>query len=164
MKAIIATSEEQLRECAIMYMSQNDMEFFPIDREKCIQSIISHWKEGSFIRVLVDNNALVGFIMATSGTSKHNYGRHLTQEYYCSNQKGYKAAKAVIVAHEALLAYAKTLPFEFVLSSCSHMDPTFVFSRILEKRGWMRRGYMAIYRLQKQECKGWMNAAKAKAQ
>jgi hypothetical protein len=145
MKIIQPSSENQLKQCADMYISQNDFSFINIDTKFCYESIVKHWKTLQYIKLIIDNNQIVGFIMATSSMSKHSKDKYMLQEYYCTNLSGFKAAKAVKISHNDLIEYAKKNKYKFVYSQGSHMDPEHIFTRLLEKFGWDRRGHIAKY-------------------
>jgi hypothetical protein len=145
MKIVSPTSESQLAKCVEMYAALNDYSFINIDTKFCYESIVKHWKTLQYIKLIIDNNQLVGFIMATSAMSKHSKDRYMLQEYYCTNLNGFKSAKAVKLSHNDLVEYAKKNKYKFVYSQGSHMDPEHVFTRLLEKFGWDRRGHIAKY-------------------
>jgi len=147
MKIIQPSSEQQLYFCANMYISQNDSSFISIDAQFCYENIIKHWKSLNYIKIIIDNNQIVGFIMASPSMAKHSKDKFMLQEYYCTNLKGFKSARAVKVAHEDLIEYSKRNKFKFVLSQGSHMDPDHTFTKLLEKFGWQRRGHIAKYNL-----------------
>jgi hypothetical protein len=146
-KIVSPSSESELIFCVDMYASLNDNSFISVDKNFCIENIIKHWKSLNYIRLLKKNNQIVAWLLAVEAVSKHSRQRYLLQEYYCSNLKGIASYKAVVLLHRDLIEYAKTNRFSFVASSGSHLDETFVFSRILEKDGWSRRGYAAKYNL-----------------
>jgi len=141
------TSEQQLKFCTDMYIGQNDNSFINLDSQYCYENIIKHWKSLNYIKLIIDNNQIVGFIMASSTVSKHSKDKFIVQEYYCTNLIGFKSARAVKLAHEDLIENAKKNKFKFVISQGSHMDPNHVFTRLLEKFGWDRRGHIAKYAL-----------------
>jgi hypothetical protein len=141
------SSEQQLKFCADLYISYNDSSFISIDQQFCYENIIKHWKSLNYIKLIVDNNQIIGFIMASPSMSKHSKDRFMLQEYYCTNAQGFKAAKAVKLAHQDLIEYARKNRFKFVISQSSHMDPDHTFTKLLEKFGWQRRGHIAKYTL-----------------
>jgi hypothetical protein len=44
MQIIKPISEQQLKFCANMYISQNDNSFINLDSQFCYENIIKHWK------------------------------------------------------------------------------------------------------------------------
>jgi len=147
MKIIQPSSEQQLKFCADMYISQNDNSFINLDSQFCYENIIKHWKCLNYIKLIIDNNQIVGFIMANETISKHSRDKFIAQEYYCTNLSGFKSARAVKLSHEDLTEYAKKNKLKFVISQGSHMDPDHTFTRLLEKFGWDRRGHIAKYNI-----------------
>jgi hypothetical protein len=132
--------------CVNMYANLNDFTFLPIDRNLAIQNLALAVRRQKFVRVLKQDNQIVTWIYADVGNSLHMTERILQQQYYCSTLTGTKAFRAVQILHEELLKYAKENKYDIVFSNGSHMDEKYVFTRMLEKLGWQRRGYVAYKR------------------
>ena len=49
--------------------------------------------------------------------------------------------------HQELIEEAKRLDIKLVMSTGSHFDEDNTFTKILERYGWERRGYIAIKKL-----------------
>jgi len=146
MKIIQPSSEHQLIDCANIYINLNlNNNFVNIDKEYAISCLIKHWRSLNYIKLIVDENEIVGYLLANNGYNKHNKDKFLIQEYYCSNLKGFKSARAVKLSHEDLINYAKQNKFNYVVSQGSYMDENHIFTKLLEKFGWERRGYLAKY-------------------
>lgn len=136
---------EQLKVACRLYMQQNDNTFMWIEPSTCEKNIVNHWMRQEYIRLIMQGNRIAGFILAAVVSSKHCGRPHMVQEYYCTDLKGTASARAVYLAHDDMLQEARRRRLPFVVSCGSHMDPTFVFARMLEKRGWKRRGHICIY-------------------
>jgi adenine deaminase len=95
----------------------------------------------------VKNNQIIGWIYATPGLNLHTKEKILQQIYFCSNQAGISAARVIKVLHEELIEEAKRLDIKLVMSTGSHFDEDNTFTKILERYGWERRGYIAIKKL-----------------
>jgi hypothetical protein len=143
------TSISQLQQCVQMYLAQNPGDFIQADPDYCLESIIKHWKSKGYIRLLYSESKLIAFLLATESRSKHSPDKYLMQEYFCTDSRlsGFSVARAVKLLHQDLIEYAKKNRYKFVASSSSHLDEDFVFTKILEKFGWERRGYVAKYYL-----------------
>jgi hypothetical protein len=141
-------SEDELAKCVDMYIALNDPTFIKINRDFCIENIVKHWKSLGYIRLLKDNHKIVAWIMAIPAMSKHSREKYLMQEYYCSHLEGFSSVRAIKILHNDLIKYASNNRYNLIVSTGSHMDPTFVFTRILEKQGWNRRGHIATYRIE----------------
>ena len=146
MEFLKPTNEAQLRHCCDIYMAQNDPEFMRVDANSCYQSLIKHWRLNGYVRVIWLKGEIVGFIMASIVPVMYSKEKHLAQEYYCTNLTGFAAAKAVIESHKGLVEVAKMKLIPVVISQGSHMDPENTFTRILERQGWTRRGFVANIR------------------
>jgi hypothetical protein len=137
---------DEIAYCVNMYASLNDFTFLPIDRKLAVQNLSLAVRRQKFIRVLKQDNQIVAWIYADVGNSLHMNEKVLQQQYYCSTLAGTKAFRAVQILHEELLKYAKENKYDIVFSNGSHMDEKYVFTRMLEKLGWQRRGYVAYKR------------------
>ncbi len=130
-----------------MYLALNDYSFLPADRNFAIQNLSLSVRRKKFVRALVDeDDKIVSWIFADSNNSLHMKTNILQQYYYCSNLKGIAAFKSVKILHDALIDYAEKMGYEIVMSPGSHLDEDHTFTRILEKLGWERRGYVGIYK------------------
>lgn len=143
--SLIKTNSE-IEYCIDMYLAQNDFLFLKANRALSIKNLTLAVKRKRFVRVLKEAETIVAWIYADTYNSLHLDCKALQQYYYCSNLKGIKAFKAVKLLHEELVDYAIENKYEFVLSPGSHLDLDFIFVKILEKLGWERRGYTAIYK------------------
>lgn len=136
----------EIEYCVDMYLSQNDYKFLNADREIAIQNLSLAVRRKKFVRVLKMDDKIVSWIFADKGHSLHMKTNILQQYYYCSNLKGIAAYKSVKILHEALIDYAEKMGYEIILSPGSHLDEDYTFTRILEKLGWERRGYIGVYK------------------
>jgi hypothetical protein len=140
-------SKEELSICVDMYIKQNDYSFMDADPEVGLKNLFLHWKTGEFIKVLEDKGKVVGWICASMATNYHTTKPFLNQQYYTSILTGFSAAKAVYLLHDELIKEGRKKKLNLVMSCGSHMDPDHTFTKILERRGWLRRGHVAIYKL-----------------
>jgi len=136
-------NESEIEFCVDMYRALSDEDFMPSNRKKAIESLTSYKNTGIFIRVLEDKNEIVAWICAGRVRLGHVDHVIFQQTYYCSQLTGLKAVKAVKLLHEAMYLEAKRLRIKRVVSLGSHLDEHHTFARILEKSGWLRRGYLA---------------------
>ena len=141
-------SQEEIILACNIYMAQNDFTFLRIDSATCLQSMMLHWKQLKYIKIIEKDKKIVGFIMASLVTSRHCAAKHVVQDYYCTNLSGISSALAVKHSHRDLLEYAKKMRAAFVISQSSHMDAECIFTKLLEKDGWQRRNYVAIKHLE----------------
>lgn len=139
-------SKTQIEACVEMYLSFNDYTFLPADKDLAIRNFSLAVRRKKFTKLLIDNDSIVAFLWAEPGNSFHINERILQQQYYCSTLTGVKAFKAVKLLHEDLLIFAKKNHYSLVFSPGSHMDEKYVFTRMLEKLGWQRRGHIAYKR------------------
>lgn len=139
-------SLKEIETCVDMYLALNDYSFLPANRELAIKNLSLAVRRNKFVRVLKMNDKIVSWIYADSGTSSHMSTNIIQQFYYCSELKGIAAYKSIKILHEALIDYAEKRGYHLVISPGSHFDEDYTFTRILEKLGWERRGYIAVYK------------------
>ena len=138
--------------CVELYIKMNDEEFIPANIDKSIKSFSNLVKSGAFLRILDDEDSeIVAWLLAQKVDHPHINGMVLQQYFYASSLKGLKAAKAVIILHRALIEEAKRLQIRYVFSLGSYLDENNTFVKILEKDGWKRRNYAAVYDLKQHE-------------
>jgi hypothetical protein len=136
----------EIEYCIDSYIKHNDFSFLPVDRDCAIVNLNLAVRRQKFVRVLKENDQIIAWIYADIGKSLHMHEKILQQYYYCSDLTGTKAFKAVKILHEELLEYAKENKYDMVFSLGSHLDEKYIFTRMLEKLGWQRRGYIAYKR------------------
>jgi hypothetical protein len=139
-------TKDEIQYCVDMYAALNDYSFLPVVKSTAVKNLTSAVRRQKFVRVLKESNKIVAWLYADTGISLHMNERVLQQFYYCSDLTGTKAFKAVRALHEELLEYAKLNGYTIVFSPGSHFDEKYVFTRMLEKLGWERRGYIAYKR------------------
>lgn len=140
-------TKEEVEYCVQMYYDLNDHDFIDVDFDTSFKTLFQLVRRKRFIRVLKDDNKIIAWIYAEKVQLSHMAYPVLQQMYYASNQQGIKAVRCVKLLHQELIEHAIELNLDTVISPGSHMDPNFVFAKILEKDGWDRRGFIAIKRL-----------------
>jgi predicted N-acetyltransferase YhbS len=131
-----------------MYVKLNDEDFIPADKNKAIKSFYDLVKAGAFLRILDDEDGeIVAWILAQKVDHPHINGKILQQVFYASSLKGLRAARAVITLHRALIEEAERLQIRRVITLGSYLDENNTFVKILERDGWKRRHYAAVYDL-----------------
>jgi hypothetical protein len=138
---------EEIHFCVDMYLKLNDETFIPADKELAYSNLSNLVRRNKFVRMAVKNDSIIGWIYATVGCNMHTKEKILQQSYFCSNQSGITAARVIKFLHEELIEEAKRLDIKIVMSTGSHFDEDNTFTKILERYGWERRGYIAIKKL-----------------
>lgn len=129
-----------------VYAALNDESFLPFDKAASIAALHQQWASKQYIRVIEHDGEIRGWIAASVMCPAHMGAKVLQQTYYVSNFSGFLAAKALVMAHTDLVAFAEHIKVPYVISSCSHMDPGHNMCKILAHRGWETRGYLALWR------------------
>jgi hypothetical protein len=127
-----------------MYYDLNDSDFLKVDFDTCFRRLESKVRGNKYVRVLKRDSEIIAWIYAEKGKSQFEDCLVFQQVFYASNQSGTMAYKCVKLLHEDMIEEAKRQGCKLVQAMGSHMDPDFVYARILEKLGWKRRGFLAI--------------------
>lgn len=139
-------SQQTLVKCIDLYISQNDETFIHANFQSCLDNLKKYIAHNAFFRVIKDSEEVIGFILAAKHVPDFTNRSCVQQLFYASNQVGFKAAKCVLLAHNALIDYAEKYHIQYVLSTCSHLDNDHVFCKILQRSGWDIRGHTALWR------------------
>jgi hypothetical protein len=137
-----------IRFCVDMYLARNDDTFLPADRDIALQNVAMHARLKRFIKCLRGSDGkILAWILCKEIAIIHQRNTTFQQMYFATDLTGVKAYRAISLLHEAMYEFSKKTPAAFCMSGGSHMDPNFVFTRMLEKLGWDRRGYLAVKRI-----------------
>jgi hypothetical protein len=139
-------SKQELAICINIYADYNDNSFIAVNRRKSLLQLTDRVNQGQLFYTIKDGDVIVGWVLAEQ--LKHPFSTHsfLQQSFYVTSLSGIKAARAVILAHEELIRQAELRRIDLVISVGSFYDEQNVFTKILEKRGWSRRGHTAIWK------------------
>jgi hypothetical protein len=140
-------SIEDIRTCVELYYSLNDHSLITVDKEFAFTNLYKLVRNKKFVKAIYKDNSIIAWIYADVLTHLHSREKALQQIYYASNQKGFSAARCILTLHKEIIKEAERLNLKLVISTGSHMDEDYTFTKILERAGWERRGYAAFYRL-----------------
>lgn len=143
------TCPEDIEECARIHQSQLDTKFYPTSITAEVASISSHLTRRAFFRLLRKDDKIVAWLLAVKTIAEMSGKPVLYQLVYASSLKGFGAATAVKLLHQELIQEGKKLRVSMVISSGGFMEEDNKFSKLLEIYGWERKGYMALYKLNK---------------
>lgn len=138
---------QDIRTCVDMYIAKNDEAFLPSSRSAAYSALATHLKLNDFIRILEDDTGIRAWALFKQLRVSHMPEDVFQQLYFASDLEGFKAVRAIRILHDAAVEEARRLRLAYVTSQGSHLDEANVFTRILEKHGWNRRGHTAVYRL-----------------
>lgn len=131
-----------------MYLSLADEAFMRTDRHSSLVNLEKKVLDKKFVRVLRADQKIVAWIYGDLVKLDHQEGSNFQQLYYCSDLKGFSAARAVIALHREMFEYASLNSNSmYCVSPGSHLDEKNAFARILERDGWNRRGHIAVREL-----------------
>jgi hypothetical protein len=133
----------EIRYLCDQYAAQNS--WLPCDSKSAARRVTEHLLGDTSARLWVaeKEGVIVGFLFAHSMHHFHYPFSVYQQAYCCTWCKGASAARAVKLLHEALYEEGVRQKYPIVVSSGSHLDEGFAFTRMLERFGWERRGYLA---------------------
>jgi hypothetical protein len=138
--------ESELLELALMYLAVAPYDFLPFSHTSSYIAMRNKMSQGSFVRKIMYDDEVVGFVIATTVLPFHLDTKCLVQEYYYCNQKGFKAARILVHVHKELIALAERSRLKIVMSSCNTLYKSSNLVDILGKFGWSVMGYTAIWR------------------
>lgn len=141
------TSRQQIIKCVDLYLAQNDESFMKTSKETSYRNLFNKVRLNKFVRAVEIDGEIVAWIYADAVVLEHTDYVTVQQMYYGSSQHGIMAVRCIKLLHEAMLEYAESLKAAYCTSAGSPYDTENVFAKILEKSGWIRRGYLAVMEL-----------------
>lgn len=136
-------NDADIAACVDMYRSLSDESFMETSREAAIRNLSKLVRMKRFVRCIRDNDKIIAWIYADGVRLLHTDKPNFQQFYYASSVTGIKAARCVTTLHREMVAFGQLHGFHLMVSAGSHLDPEFVFARLLERDGWDRRGHCA---------------------
>lgn len=112
-----------------------------------VEESILNLKQQEFISLYKVKNKPVAFISGCVTKQQFSKNKIFNQNFYYTELKGYSAYVAQKVLHQRMIEYASRRHIKTILSAGSYFDERNVFAKMLEKQGWIRHGYLAIYQL-----------------
>lgn len=140
-------TKADIEACVRMYRDLHDESLIETDFESAYKNLYDAVKLNKFVRIALRDSQLVAWIWADVVKPAYSKEKVFQQLFYCSNETGFASARLVLAMHDALIDEARRLGLKHVISQGSHTDEKFVMARLLEKNGWKRCGYVAIYHL-----------------
>lgn len=135
-------SRDDVEACVKMYLPHDS--WIKGDYQTSLKNLFIASKR-AYVRAIKEDNKVIAFLYAEIIQPAHLNYFCLKQMYFCSIG-GISGVKAMFDLHDDLIKYAEEQKVPLVLSPGSHLDEQNKFARLLEKRGWERRGYMAAYK------------------
>ena len=134
-----------------IYISYDTDAIVPIDIIKAKRAVRTFVEEGAFVAIMREtlSGKVVGGIIAVIAANEYSSEKMLQQRFYVSSYEGFQAARALLLAHEVLVAFANKTNISYILSPSSHMDEKKQMNRILERAGWSSRGYISYLNLKR---------------
>ena len=141
------SNDEELKELVKLQMMYfNDTSFIPMDFASSFISFKKGLSHGGYARIIRNNQEIIGWICAQKVKVSYSKYDILNQIMYCCLSDGIEALQALKLSHQGLVDYAEASKIPYVMSASSHFDEDNRLAIILEKLGWQRRGYLAVYK------------------
>jgi hypothetical protein len=145
-------TKEEVYTCVRMYINYTyeipGTDILSMNEEVAFKNLNYHARSGKFVRALVnDDDKIIAWLYADKSAPQHTDEIGLQQVYYACNQHGKIAVDAVKLLHREMVEYARNRNVPILFSQGSPFDEKNVFTRILEKDGWTRFGFLAVKRL-----------------
>lgn len=138
-------TRQEIKDCVEMYAARND--WVEVDTAYSEATLLSLVKRKKFVRGLFKEDKVRAWILADITTHMYHPRQIFQQLFYCSDLTGVASARAVIELHKAMEEEGIIKGVDLLMSTGSHEDEKFVFTRLLERAGWERRGHVALLRL-----------------
>ena len=136
----------ELEICVDMYLAMNDETFIPASKVESLKALIQFTRQGQYVKACYHNDELIAWLYAVEGRVSHMNFDVVEQKYYACSKHGVQSFNAIKALHADLVAHAERLRYPMVISQGSPFDKDNVYARILEKNGWERRGFLAVYK------------------
>lgn len=137
-------TKTDLDRCVEMYCSRTRDAFLPVSCQESFKYLLKmNRDQESLIRIAESDNKVVGFIVGQRLRLAHMDEDIVQQTYFCSDASKILTVRIVRDLHQDLINFAIKQNVRFVLSQGSPVDTSNVFTRILERDGWKREGYLA---------------------
>lgn len=140
-------SSSDIDECVRLYMAHYDCQELPASYTASYSSFMSDWKNRCLIRIVEEDGEIIAWIIASRAKLEHMDKECVLQKYLANKTTGFKAFTVLRLLHNEMLKYANKMNIPYCISSGSHLDDPSIFTRLLEKCGWKRRGYLAIFNM-----------------
>jgi len=137
----LVTTGVEIARCVDIYLNIAEP-FMDIDRSVSIANLTTAVKLKKFMAVKYIGNEIQAWLFADRVKLIHTNSTNFQQFYYASKNTGVKAVRDVIDMHEYFYSNAPR-DCKYVVSPGSPFDEKNTFTRILESRGWTRRGHTA---------------------
>jgi hypothetical protein len=141
------THNRELDDCVRIYMKFAQPELIRADYETSLYSMKRILALRGFLRVAEVDGKIRAWLLADVRRNECIKDPVLQQCFFASDLTGTKAVKAVVLLHEELIDEARRRNINCIISGGSNVDEKNVFTRILEKQGWSRIGYIATWHL-----------------
>jgi hypothetical protein len=133
--------------CIDIYLPQNQEHMLPSDRATACNTMRVLLARGAFCRALWVDGKIHAWLLASAMQREFIKEPVLQQVFFGSDLKGTQAYNAVVALHLEMEKEAVRRGINLLISTGSNQDPDNTFTRILERNGWNRSGYLATRRL-----------------
>ena len=140
---------QQIEQCVNLYgsLEENTYKFLPWNYKRFVSTLQEVRSKGNYLKVLQQDGQVLAFLYGILvDHHPHMTERVAQQQYFFTSRKGLGAYRAVKVLHEDFVRWAEGKKCAIVLSTGSHMDEDYTFTKLLERCGWERRGYLAVWK------------------
>jgi hypothetical protein len=141
-----ASTLSDFENCVRMYMGKNSG-FLPNEFAPSMLYIQQAASTGKLY--VAEDRELLAFILFKKAKLDFSNTTIVEQLFFCSDTSPVTAVKCVYLLHDKMVEWGERHKCELALSTCSHEDKEFKFTRLLEHHGWERCGYLAKKELRK---------------
>ena len=116
---------------------------FKLSYEHSVKHLSHRIRTKEFVRGYFVDNELKAWLYCMPGKLEYLDEICFIQKIYASELHGYSAFVALKKLHEEMEEEARRLKIRLLITESSPLDEEFVLTKLLERAGWYRRGYMA---------------------
>lgn len=142
-------TSEVLDEIAMAYFNRYKYNLITPNEDRCLSILPNNLKLGNPVIFLKKNGLFVGALVCSPLQIEISNDIILNQTFFNTTLEGHAAARAVIVSHRVMVAYAKSMKFQYAMSIGSNKDPKHNFNKLLEIDGWLTESHMSVWRINK---------------
>ena len=122
-----------------------DDTLFPYNVNTAYLNYLQVRKQDYYKTIKTDDGEIVGGCHAKIHIPDYTNVKLLQVMFYICKLKGIGAFRAATELHRDLIAYAEAKYIPYVLSVSGYFDEDAILAKILEKDGWLRKGYGAVW-------------------
>jgi hypothetical protein len=145
---IARVSMVELNRIAIADFEKSRDYIIPADPTTILKIFPNNIRKGNIVGILLHMGRPVGGIIGAFTQNELSESKIVQQTFFYANLKGIKIVHAIWLTHRFLITCARESNCDLVISTCSSVDTSHKFNRILSLDGWTSQGYISIFKIE----------------